>query len=544
MGIFNYFSRKQEQRANPVENPAIPLAASLNSMFGWLLGSNPTAAGELVNEVTALQHITVYSCVRILSESVGTLTLRTYKRLNNGRQESLTDPVYKLLALTPNDEMSASTLWEQMTGCLALTGNSYTEILRSKDGTPQQLYPLHPLKTEPVRLPIGKLAYRTIDYATGGQRIIDAMNVLHVRLFSWDGLKGLSPIQQSRQDIGLAEAATKYGARFFGNGSKPGGILTPVGKIDEQDLVNMRTAWEHSNGGANQGRTAVLPTEWKYTQLGISPEDSQFLQTRQMSRADIAALFRVPPHMVGDLTRLSNNNHENESLSFVIDTLRPYLIRIEQEIQIKLLGGDPTRFVEFDVSERLRGDFQSTMQGFAIGKQWGFYNSNMVLEKLGENPIGPVGDVFWAPVNMTNAANLLQPPDATEATPTPAMRNLFEHYTRSFSTLFADGVGRISARKVRDTDALTQVFTPVLTSVQELIESEARAQFHLADDWHAGDKAQRDFLKSAASRAIEWDAQDKLTVTATELGNAIRSIYFYVYREAGAALAEKGMSHA
>ncbi len=301
--------------------------------------------------------------------------------------------------------------------------------------------------------------------------------------------------------------------------------------------------WELANGGENQGRTACLPTDWKYQSIGISPEDSQFLETRQMCRADIAALFGVPPHMVGDLSRLSNNNHENESLSFVIDTLRPYLVGIEQEIQIKLFDADPRRFCEFDVSERLRGDFASTMQGFAVGKQWGIFTTNYCLEKIGENPIGPEGDIYWAPINMTNAANLLKVNEPDETTPTtPAMRSMFDHYVRSFSGMFCDGVGRISSRSKRDADSLSQVFSPLLGTLQEIVESEARAQFHLLDDWHASDKATREYLKGAVSRAVDWDAENKISITTAELGKAIRSIYFHAYREAGAAVAEIGLA--
>jgi HK97 family phage portal protein len=316
----NKFTKWLERRFNPLEDPSKPMTAgAINTLFGWAFGGNATSAGEVVSEFSALQHVTVYSCVRVLSEAVGSLTLRTYERLDKGRSEATDDPVWKMLSLTPNDEMPASVLWENVVGCLALCGNSYVEIVRNKSRQPIQLYPLHALKTEPVRLPSGKLAYRTIDYATGGQRIIAAADVLHFRLFSWDGLKGLSPIQQARQTIGWSVGTLKSSARFFGQGSKPPGILTPVGQVSEEDLVNMRKAWELANGGENQGRTAVLPSDWKYQQLGISNKDSQWLESMQFSRTDISALFRVPAHMVGDTTRMSNNNVEGMNLSFVID---------------------------------------------------------------------------------------------------------------------------------------------------------------------------------------------------------------------------------
>lgn len=542
-----------EQRSNPMESPQTPLASAINTVFGWLTGSQPTAAGELVNEYTALQHITVYRCVRLLGESVGSLTLRLYQGEKDGRQESTTDPLWKILALKPNNEMSAKDLWTTVVGCLSLAGNSYLEIIRENSDTVSQLYPLQSLETTPVRLPSGMLGYKTRDYSTGGYRILNAADVLHFRLFSWDGIKGLSPIQQARQDIGLARAATKHGAMMFGNGSKPPGILTPVGNVKEQDLVNMRKAWELAQGGENKNRTAVLPSEWKYMQIGLSNEDAQYLQTRQMSRADIASLFGIPPHMVGDTTRLSNNNHENESLSFVVDTLAPYLVTIEQEICIKLLDADPKRFVRFDVSERLRGDFASTMAGFAVGKQWGIFNSNYCLEKLGENGIGPQGDIYWCPVNMTNAENLLKS-DEDEPTPGPegeqgtepttqGIRNMFAHYVRSFTAIYSDGLGRILTRSKRDADVLTQVFAPLLGSIQELIEQEARTQFRLAPDWHASDKALKDYIKGAVTRSPEWEQEKRLEITAAELHKAIRSLYFAVYREAGAAIAERGLSN-
>jgi HK97 family phage portal protein len=551
------FTKWLEHRFNPMEDPSKPMAAAaINSVFGWLLGGANTASGEVINEYSALKHVTVYSCVRVLSEAVGSLTLRTYKRLGKGRTEAAEDPLWKLLALTPNDEMPASVLWENAVGCLALTGNSYIEILRNKSRQPVQIYPLHALKTEPVRLPSGVLAYRTRSGMQDSQsRIIDAEDVLHFRLFSWDGLVGLSPIQQAAQSIGWSTAAIKQSARFFGQGSTPPGILTPVSKVDEQDLVNMRKFWELSNAGENHGRTGVLPSDWKYTQLGISAKDAQFLESMQFSRTDIASLFRVPAHYVGDTTRMSNNNVEGMNLSFVIDTLRPYLVKIEQELQIKLLEGDTSRFVEFDTSDRLRGDFKTTMDAFAVGRQWGILTANDCREQIGMNPLaGPEGNLTWAPVNMQDSTRMLttesiqdQPvgaPEPNAQEPDTQARNLFKIYGPSFLSIYKDAVGRASARSKRDAETITPILTPVLRSMTEAIESEARSQFRLADSWHASDKIQRDFIKSAASRAADWKPEEKGQIAGDELAKAFRTLYYAIYREAGAALAEKELEHA
>ncbi len=539
MGFWSNILRR-ERRDSSTANPAGLFSAA----WDVLSNTHGTVSGEPISETIASQHLSVYACIRTIAEDVGSMTVRLFKRQPKGRQEALDNPLWRVFAVEPNDEMSASTVWEQVAGCMAISGNAYLEILRNKFNDPVGLYPLDPRQTEPVRMPNGDLAFRTrVGTKDGQYRYIAAKDMLHFPLWSWDGLKGLSPVAACRNDIGLAIAATKFGARFFGNSSKPGGILTPKGDVSDEDLHNMRLFWEKANSAENAGRVSVLPLEWTYTQLSLSPEESQFLATREFSRTDIAAMFRVPPGKIGDLTKQSKASAEQENLSYVTDCLRPYLVRIEREVQRKMLSND--LFVEFDVSERLRGDFATTMQGFAVGKQWGFYSTNMILEKLGENPIGPEGDIFWAPVNMQNAARLLdtesiqdQPIDTTSAAqPTETQRRLFGAYVPDFSRLFVDAVGRAAQRSTRDAETLTPIFAPILESISALVLDEARSQFHLPDNWNPADKIIRDCIKSVASRANDWKADDKAQIASLELNKAIRSIHFNTYREAGAAIA-------
>lgn len=548
-----FLTRLRELRANPMENPSVPLASGFLSTLGWLFGGNATASNEIVSEFSALQHVTVYACVRVIAESIGSLTLRTYKRVGKGRSEAIEDPIWKMLALMPNDEMSASVLWENVAGCMALCGNSYLEILRNKAGNPLQLYPLHCLRTKPVRLPSGSLAYRTIDFATGGERIIASKDCLHFRLFSWDGLAGLSPIQQARQTIGWAQAAVKQSARFVGNNSTPPGILTRIGRGDDKAEQNMRKFWESSAGGQNSGRTAVLSGEWKYQQIGINAKDSQWLESMQFSRSDIAALFRVLPGMVGELGRMSNNNAEQQSLSFVIDTLRPYLVRIEQEIAIKLLGGDPGRFVEFDVSQRLRGDWKSTMDGFAVGRQWGILTADECREQIGYNPLGtPEGEITIAPVNMQAANRMLatesiqdQPVNAPpEPSVDPQMRSMMLGYGPALLSIAKDAVGRVATRSKRDSDSLTPILAPMVDSIATLAEFEARRQLRLPEEWRATDKGRSEYMRGVARRAMEWKIEDRDGIAGVELHKALSSITYTIYREAGAALAERNLNAA
>lgn len=536
MPFLDLFRRGERRNA---ANPAGLFSAA----WDVLTNTHGTSSGEPINESIALQHVSVYACTRVIAESVGSMTIRLYKRLPKGRQEALDNPLHRVLSTQPNSEMSAPVVWESAAAAMCLTGNSYLEILRNGEGLPVGLYPLDPRITEPVRLPNGQLAYKTqVGQSNGQSRIINAADMLFFPLFSFNGLKGLSPIGQARNSVGLAIAAEKYGSKFFGNNSIPPGLLTPVGEVSEEDLANMRNFWEKANSAANQGRIGVLPSDWKLTQLSISPEDSQFLETRQFSRTDIAALFRVPPNMIGDTSRLSNNNHEQQSLSFVTDTLRPYLVRIEKEIECKLLPPDGSMFVEFDIRSRLRGDFATTMQGFATGKQWGFFSTNYVLNELGENPVGPEGDILWAPVNMTNASNLIAPaadpaPEPLLDSPTEAQRSLFASYIPAFTGLFNDAIGRATQRSKRDADTLTPILTPVLESIAAIAANEARSRFKLPDAWMPSDKTIKDCVKACTTRSQDWTEENKAQSVGIELNKAIRSIHFNIFREAGAAVA-------
>jgi HK97 family phage portal protein len=533
-----------------LDNPAVPLSAA--GFLAWATGAEPTASGEQVTLHTALQQITVYACVRVLSTSVASLPLRVYEISEQGRKQTEDHPLAWLLRWQPNDEMTSFTLIESMVGSLALTGNSYTEVQRDAANRVVALWPLHPQLTEPMRAGNGDLIYETKDgMAAGKSRFIDGANMLHVPLFSFNGLKGLSPIQLARQGIGLARASEKYGARFFGNGARPSGVLSSTGTLTPKQQTEAKETWNRAQGGENAGTTAVLPGNWTYEQIGISPEDSQFLETRQFQRAEISAgIFGVQPHMVGDTTRLSNNNHEQMSLQFVTDTLRPYLSRIESEMMRKLfpaVGRNSGRYViEFDVSERLRGDFKTTMDGFAVGKQWGFFSTNDVRKDLDLNSIGPEGDIYWAPVNMQNSKWLLEtesiqdqptsgdkaPPDPEAKTPAEAERNLLGRFTRGYIPIFCDGFVRLLKRDKRDSEAIKALLEPVFRSIADA------SMEHSGVPEPAPGSVLDDLIKSMTGRAARWPAHlDEVTakdLAQAEFVKALRSIHINVSRECAA----------
>ena len=274
---------------SPIDNPAIPLSSS--AIWDWLVGGEATVAGEQINEANSLQITTVYSCITLLASMGATLPLRLMERTDKGHVVAEDTGLHYLLNSEPNPEMSAPSFVETMIGCLAM-GNCYAQIERNKLRQAVALWPLNPLKTEPVRQPSGVMAYKTSQgEPLGTYRIVDAKDMIHVPLFSLEGRKGMSPIMLARQSLGLAKAAEKHGARLFGNGTKGTGVfMNKAPKPSPAVQKEMKESWQENAGGVNQGRMQFLwGGDWSYQSLGLTPEESQFLATRSFQRADIAA---------------------------------------------------------------------------------------------------------------------------------------------------------------------------------------------------------------------------------------------------------------
>ena len=544
-----------EVRNNPLENPSVSLG-NIGAIWSWISGTESTASGEIIDENVALQVITVYSCVRLIAETVSSLPLKLYRRMPKGREEALDNDLHDILTVAPNPEMSAVAFWEAIVGCMALCGNSYVYVQRI-NGQVEALWPLNPKKTHPIRLPNGTLAYQTTEgMSNGDSKIYQATDILHFKLFSWDGLLGLSPVMLARQSLGLTRAAEKMGARLFANGGRPSGVMTldtatPNQNLNEKTLLNVRESWQAAQTGDNALKTAFLPGNWKYTPMSLDMEAIEFLKTRAFQRSEIAALYRVPAHLVGDTTRQSNSNSEQEALTLVTFTLRPYLSRIENEIQRVLLpsmGRNAGKmFVEFDIRALLRGDFKTTLEGFAVGRQWGFYNSNQILEELGENPIGPVGDIYWTPVNMVNSETLLVKPEAEPAAPpeaqdTPAAqvptadeRSIVQR-ADCLTLVFRDAVGRLTYRNDRTLANIRATLEPVIRSLTALSIDYVNQQ--TGSTWNDEaelDKIVTDVCKSIEKRADKWTPETADAIAPDEFRKALRGIASAVYREIGAA---------
>ncbi|MCD8106876.1 MAG: phage portal protein [Oscillospiraceae bacterium] len=379
----------------------------------WMFRFGSSSSNKLVTERSSMQVAAVYACVRVLSEAVAQLPLHLYQYTGDGNKEKALDhPLYRLLHDEPNPEMSSFVYREAEMCHLLLWGNAYSQIIRNGKGEVVALYPLMPNRMTVSRDDKGRLYYEyTIsddDAPQVKKTVLSPSEVLHIPGLGFDGLVGYSPIAVAKNAIGLSIATEEYGAKFFANGATPGGILEYSGVIKDPDAV--REAWNKGFGGSgNSSKVAVLEEGMKYTPISISPDEAQFLDTRKFQISEIARIFRVPPHLIGDLEHSTFSNIEQQSLEFVTYSLQPWLVRWEQGICRALLSEDEKKdyFAKFNVDGLLRGDYQSRMSGYATARQNGWMSANDIreLENLDRIPAEDGGDLYLINGNMTKLAD-------------------------------------------------------------------------------------------------------------------------------------------
>lgn len=381
---------------------------SISSRYRFLMG--PTAAGKSVNERSAMQLTAVYACVRILAEGIAGLPLHLYKCGKNGSREKAVDhPLYFLLHDEPNPEMTSFVFRETLMTHLLLYGNCYCQIIRDGRGQVTALYPLMPNQMSVDRDEKGQLYYtylrsgEEVDTMKKGTVYLLPEDVLHIPALGFDGLVGYSPIAMAKNSIGMGLACEEYGAKFFANGAAPSGVLEHPGTI--KDITRLRESWNAIYGGSkNAGKVAILEEGMHYSPISISPNEAQFLETRKFQVDEIARIFHVPPHMIGDLERSTFSNIEQQSLEFVKYTLNPWVCRWEQALTRSLLSPKEKReySIKFNVDGLLRGDYQSRMNGYAVGRQNGWMSANDIreLENLDRISAEQGGDLYLVNGNM------------------------------------------------------------------------------------------------------------------------------------------------
>jgi len=373
-----------------------PEARALNESE-WLLralsGGASTYTGRQVGPADALRFPAVYACVHILADSIASLPLITYRRLEGGGKERADGHrLYPLLHDAPNPEMTAMEWRQTMTAHRALWGNAYSEIEFDNAGRVVGLWPLRPDRMQVQRdRGTKRLVYR---YTLDNEQVeLRSEQVFHWRGLAPDGIYGYSPIGLAREAVGLGLATEEYAARFFGNDATPGGVLEVKGKLSEAAQRNLKASWEASHRGLDKAqRIAVLEEGVTWKSIGMPARDAQFLEQRKYQVNEIARIFRVPLHMVADLDRATFANIEHQGLEFVVHTLRSYLVSFEQRANNQLLSSDHrgTYFVEHLVDGLLRGDTRARYGAYAVGwNRWLVTNEIRAAENL--NPL-PGGD--------------------------------------------------------------------------------------------------------------------------------------------------------
>lgn len=363
-------------------------------------------SGVKVSEESALKFITVYSCIRVLAETIGSLPLIVYKKRRGATGSDIASdhPVYELLYSLPNEEMTTVTWREQQLGNQVISGNCYSVITFGNRGHPVDLYPIPWTDCQPFRdQSDGKIKYRLMD--RGKPEIYPAEKVFHVPGLGFDGLMGYSPVRMGAESIGVGIAAAEFSARFYGQGMNIGGVLEYPEAMSDTAFSRLKEDMEARGAGlANSWKPLILEEGAKYNRIPMPLADAQFIESRKFTRDEICGLFRVPPHMIANLERSTNNNIEHQGIEFVKYSLVPYLVAWEKTLNWKLFTPAERRagyYVKHNVEGLLRGDYKSRQEGLAIQRQNGVINADTWLAIEDMNPIGgTAGQAYLVNGNM------------------------------------------------------------------------------------------------------------------------------------------------
>ena len=371
-----------------------------------------SASGMRVSADSAMRLSAVYACVRVLSETFATLPFCMYRDTGKGGKTAVKDHwLYNLIAKRPNRWQNTFEWREMMQGHLALRGNAYNRIIANARGEVTELVPLHPDRITVELMDSGDFRYRFKSPA-GETEIIPRGSVFKISGLSSNGILGISPIEMMRETVGDGIAAQQFGARFFANDARPmGGWIESPGNFKNKEARDaFRESWQAAQAGNNRGKTAVLEAGMKYHEIGLSNKDSQLLELRQFNIADIARGFRIPPHLIADLSRATFTNIEQQSLEFVKYTMLPWAERWEAAIEDQLLFDNDAVEIEFDFANLERGDSAARSTFYSKGILDGWMTRNEVRARENLNPL-PDLDAPLVPLNMSAAG---KEPDPAE----------------------------------------------------------------------------------------------------------------------------------
>lgn len=403
-----FLSGLLERRAHPGSN------INWGSWFGR---GAQTYTGVDVTPQTALNYSAYYACIRVIAETIATLPLLVYRQKSRGRDRAPELPIYKLLHNTPNPEMTSVEYRETKFAHVLSWGSHYSEKEHNNAGKVIALWPLNPAKMDINRVN-GQLVY-LYTLPSGEVKIFPSWRIHHLRGLSNDGIKGYLTTELMKEPIGLGLGTEEYGSRFFGNGARPGAVLKMPGKLSQPAYERLKKSMDEDHGGlTNSHRMKILEEGLDIQTIGVPPEEAQFLETRKFQVVEMARIFRVPPHMIGDLDRATFSNIEEQSLNFAIYTLTPWLVRDEQRLTADLLSDveQQTLQIEYLVDGLLRGNIQGRYAAYQTAVNGGWVTRNEVRERENMNPLDGLDDPLM-PLNMVPVGSQPAPTLAPVAAP-------------------------------------------------------------------------------------------------------------------------------
>lgn len=379
----------------------------------WAQGGTPSASGVAVSPETAMRLSAVWACVNVRSEDVGKLPCHLYRRLPDGGKERATDhPVYRLMHDQPNPRMTAFAFRQVMQANLDLRGNAYALKDFDARGRVTALWPVNPAHVEVLKTADGRELFYRISVPGRPQETLPGEMVFHLCGASLDGVVGMSPIAYHRETIGMALAAQKYGAQFYGNNAVPLGALKVPQVLAPEASAKLREAWKARYQGKRE--LAIFDGGMEWVQTSVSQEDAQYIETLGFQNTEIWRIYRMPPHKVQDLTRSTNNNIEQQALEYVTDCLDGQLVRWQQTLAADLLLDEERGkyFFEFLREALLIGDIKSRYEAYAVARNWGWLSVNDIRERENMNKVEN-GDIRLQPLNMIEAGT--EPPEPAPA---------------------------------------------------------------------------------------------------------------------------------
>lgn len=377
------------------------------------LGSGyETNAGQRVTTTSAMQQLVVFNCVRVLAESMGMLPCRLLKQTGRVRLPATGHRLYPLITMAPNSFMTAQEFWEMLVACLCLRGNFYAYKVKAL-GNVVELLPLNPDIVTPKLKDDWTVEYK-VNFKSGAQTLTQD-EIWHVRLFTLDGLNGLNPIAYARQALGLGQAMDAHAAKLFTNGAVTSGVLRTEQQLTDEAFGRLKEDFQGQHMGvANAYKPMILEMGLDWKPISLNAQDTQFIESKKLTEAQICGLFRVPPHLVASMEKMTLNNIEHMGMSFVNYSLVPIMTRIEHRIQVGLLNEKDrlTHYAKFNAGALMRGDLKGRYESYGKGIQWGILSPNDCRELEDENP-REGGDIYLTPMNMTTKPEAADDADKT-----------------------------------------------------------------------------------------------------------------------------------